>query len=421
MSSRPTILFASLAGAAAALLAALPASAQTGVGGRTAPNLGEIVAIDATGETGWPYGSEDLAGDGATFKQPEQSIDVRTAYAATDPQRFWVRAYVADPNAVGGNVKVFVFIDADGDPLTGAPASAATIDAKLTTDPSAGGYEYVIELRGNGSVAQIWEYSAPQMQWIGTAPTAAQAVGETGQGRDPIQIDGVDHGYLQGSVDLALVGLTQACAADLFFRSVNDSAAGAGDLEVGQLAPCTPADANADGVPDLVVPSQGCTTDAECPGGGICVAGQCIIPVSCTGDADCPPDEQCSANGVCVPRPGGSCTDNAACGDLVCVGGTCVACTPGGAECGAGQRCAPTGRCVVDTGGAGGAGGGGIALAPGDEVRGGAFTCTASGVAGRESIALASLLGAALVLAARRRRRAPPSPDRLAGGRGGRR
>src|SRR5262245_25967867 len=103
--------WAALTAGAAVALAAATAGAQTWIKPRTTPPLHEIVALDATGEAGWPYGFEDLAGDGQTFKQPEQAIDVRTAYAATDATRFWVRVYVADPDAVGAGVTVYVFID----------------------------------------------------------------------------------------------------------------------------------------------------------------------------------------------------------------------------------------------------------------------------------------------------------------------
>jgi len=72
-----------VAGGAAVVLASSPTFAQTWVGGRITPDLGEIVAIDATGEAGWLYGKEDLVGDGDAFKQQEQSIDIRTAWRRT--------------------------------------------------------------------------------------------------------------------------------------------------------------------------------------------------------------------------------------------------------------------------------------------------------------------------------------------------
>jgi hypothetical protein len=129
------------------------AHAQTWAAGRTTPSLAEIVAIDATGEQGWPYGSEDVAGDGATFMQQEQSLDIRTAYAVTDAMDFWVRVYVSDTAAAGGNIIVYVFVDADMNAGTGGGADATQVDAALVGDPTPGGYEYIIAIQGNGSLS----------------------------------------------------------------------------------------------------------------------------------------------------------------------------------------------------------------------------------------------------------------------------
>lgn len=403
--------------ALAGLLAPRTAAAQTWVGMRTTPRLTEAVAIDATGEQSWLYGAEDVLGDGLeTFMQQEQSIDVRTAYATVDAQRFWARVYVSDPNGVGGNVSVYVFIDADRSTMTGGSAQATDIDPRFVTDSSPGGYEYVIGIRGNASISQIWTWTMPQGTWVGSSPQPNQAAAEAGQDIDPILLNEPQHGYLQATVDLGLVGLTFTCDANLYFRSASDNAMlGEGDLDVGVVAPCVPADANGDDIPDIVVPPSGCTTDAECPNGGICQEGGCVLAVPCVTDADCQADEQCTMDGRCVPRPTGvMCTTNAECGDLVCVGGECVACTPGGSECDAGQVCAPTGHCVVDTGpgsgtgggGTGGAGGDGLGLEPGEEIRGGACACRTAPMSagGGASVALAA---GGLGLALRRRRRSP--------------
>jgi hypothetical protein len=231
-------------------------------------------------------------------------------------------------------------------------------------------------------------------------PTATQAAAETGQDGDPIQINGIAHGYLQGIVDLDLVGLTQACNANLFVRSVNTSGAGDGDLEVGKLAPCVPADSNGDDVPDIVVPPTGCTADNQCPAGGICVNGECIVAIPCLDDADCDPADFCSPDGTCIPDPGAGCTTNADCGDLVCFDGTCSSCTLAPDLCGAGLRCAPTGSCVVDTGT-----GSGPPLNPGDNVQGGAFSCSASPARTYGGTAALLLAAGGLAMARRRSRR----------------
>jgi hypothetical protein len=355
------------------LLAPGIADAQTWVGTRTTPALTELVTIDATGEPGWLYGAEDVVGDGLNnFKQQEKSIDIRTGYAATDAQSFWVRVYVSDEAAAGGNVTVFVFVDSDRNTTTGGTAAAMEIDPAFTTDASPGGYDYVVGIRGNGSIAQIWEWMAAQSLYVGTMPTAAQARAEVDQDIDPIQINIAAHGYLQAVIDLTLLDLTQACDANLYLRSVNAAASvTGGDFEVGVVGPCIPADANDDDVPDILVPTVPCTADDQCPSDGICVAGTCAIPEPCMTDADCPPDEVCGPNGYCVEVGGGTCSSPADCGDLICTGGVCGPCTPGGTDCGTGFRCTPSGNCISDPGSTSGG------LDPG-EVQGGAFTCKAS-------------------------------------------
>src|SRR5687767_14554534 len=82
-----------------ALLGASPARAQTWSAPRDTPTLSELVAVDATGETRWPFGTEDVAGDGAMFGVAEQSVDLRDAYATTDDARLWLRAYVPSTSA----------------------------------------------------------------------------------------------------------------------------------------------------------------------------------------------------------------------------------------------------------------------------------------------------------------------------------
>jgi hypothetical protein len=360
------------------LLQALPSSAQTWVGGRSTPNYGEIVAIDATGEARWPYGSEDLAGDGAAFQQQEQSIDVRTGYAATTAQQLFVRGYVSDTATPGGNVALFVFVDTDRNDATGGSAAAAEIDARFTTDPSSGGYEYVIGIRGNSTIDGVWQWQDAQNQFAPLTVSAADAVADTGTDDDPIRINGDTHGYLQATVDLALVGLSQACDANLYLRSLNDTAAiGDGDLDVGRAGSCIPTDANTNGVPDVLTPPNGCTSDDQCAADGICVNGSCVFAPSCTATTDCGAGEECTSDGRCVPAPSGSCTSSDDCDRLICSGGQCTACDPNGTQCGAGRRCGPDGRCTAATSG-GLAPDGGPLLAPDEEVQGGACACALS-------------------------------------------
>lgn len=428
--------------------------AATWSGGRTTPALTEIAAVDATGEvdaTGqpdWIYGFEDLAGDGYTFKEPEQSIDVRTAYAATDPQRFWARIYVSDTQTPGGNVSGYVFIDADQNTATGGTAIAPEINAQFTTDVSPGGYEYVLELPGSGTTTQVWQYQAGG--YVASPVVAARGVAESGVDLDPIRINADRHGYLQASVDLSVVGLTEACTANLYFRSVNKQAAiGKSDLEVGQVTSCIPT-TNSSGVPTVLVPPSGCTSSTQCAAGGICQAGQCVFAVPCVTNADCGANMTCTADGRCVPTTGGACTTNTDCSTgLVCSNGQCTACSLGGTQCGTGQICGPNGLCIPDQGvtgtctttatcatglvcsngqcvactsnaqcgsglicqasrcvsgtGAGGSGGGGqLVLQPGDKVEGGACNCTMPG--GSRSTAPTGMLLVLPLLASLRRR-----------------
>ena len=369
------------------------AIAQTWAGARQGPSLRELFAIDRTGESGWLYGQEDLAGDGLqNFRQQEQSIDARTAYAASDENAFFFRVYVSDTAAPGGTVAAYVFIDSDQNRATGGTAAATAIDARFTADSSGGGYDFALGVRGNQSVIGLWQWQQAQSTWSPLQGPANRTAAEAGTFLDPIRINGDVHGYLQGRVVLAEVNLTPACLANLLVRTTNDTAAlGAGDLEVGQVGRCAPADANGNRVPDVAEPPSGCSSDAQCPNGGVCVGGRCILAPACMSDADCNATERCD-NGRCVARPTNTpCSSNAQCGGLVCSNGLCGPCAAG--QCGEGLVCGPDGRCIDATGGTG------PTLAPGEEVRGGACACSTPGASG-----LSSLLGLCLplLLAARR-------------------
>lgn len=380
------------------------AAAQTWTGGRTGPALGELFAIDKTGEPGWIYGAEDLAGDGLdSFKQQEMSIDIRTAYASTDAQRFWARVYVSDAASPGGNINAYVFIDADKSASTGGGAAATDIDPKLTGDPSGGGYEFCLGVKGNQSLS-LWEWSGSA--WTPKNLTPPQSAAEVGAILDPIRLNGDVHGYLQGAVNLALVGLTQTCQANLYVRTTGAASVGAGDLEVGVVGPCVPVDGNGNGVPDPIEkPVTGCTSDAQCANGGVCLNGKCIFAAACGVPGDCQAGYTCT-NGRCVLQPTGTCTTNAECNGAVCAGGQCVACTPGGSECGAGYVCGPDGRCISSSGGGGAAGGSGVSIGPDDEIQGGACACSTPGGTGSRVFALSLLFP--LLLCARRAARRPP-------------
>ncbi|WP_437996417.1 hypothetical protein WMF26_35910 [Sorangium sp. So ce185] len=392
-------LVAPLAVGAALAVALVPksSSAQTWADGRTTPVLDEIVALDKTGEPRWPYGKEDVAGDGmGTFEVPEQSIDFRAAYAVADAGRLWVRAYVSGTTAVGAQATLFVFIDADKNRGTGGTARAPEIDPRFTEDDSPGGYEVVLGVKGDGTRAGVWTFAASG-SYEPLTVTDMQVATEARADVDPLLLGEETRGYAQGSIALDIVGVDATCNANLYFRSVNDAPGlGAGDLDVGISAPCMAGDADGDRVPDVIVPPSGCTDDADCAGRGVCVDGDCILPVSCVDDADCDADEDCSPDHRCVPTPSGTCTSNAECGDLVCVSGQCGPCSPGSSACGGDLVCAPTGRCVE-----GGTAG----------VQGGACACTA-GPAPLGGGALSLLAAGGLALAWRRRPRRGPGAGR---------
>jgi hypothetical protein len=382
------------------------APAQTWEGGRENPSLAEIVAIDETGEDDWPFGSEDVAGDGLdTFQPQEQSIDIRTAYAVAGTQQLWVRLYVSDDGPPGGNVVAFVFIDADQDADTGGSAAGVGLDPGFETDDSPGGYEYVLGIDGNGTIVDVWAWDEDQNEYASVASAAAQAIAEVDTAPDPLGLGGNVHGYLQGTIDLNVVGLDSSCSANLYFRTLHDTGnAGEGDLNVGQAGPCVAADSNQDRIPDLLVSEDECQSDEDCPADGVCVEGECVLAPPCRDDSDCDPGETCQ-DGRCVLQGGDTCETDADCGDLVCEGGECVPCTTPGVECGPGLVCAPDGRCIDASAApppsSGEAGAGGIVLAEGEEIEGGAGNCaTGHGRPGWWTWA-----GGMLVLALARRRR----------------
>lgn len=402
VSLSPLIVAGCLAASAVGLSASRVA-AQTWAGNQSTPELGQLVAVDATGEQDWLFGQEDLAGDGDTFMAQEQSIDIRTLYATAHSSGFWARVYVSNQNSPGGNVTVYVFIDADRDTSTGGSAAAQELDPAFTTDNTQGGYDYVLGIQGNEMIAGIWEWDDAQMEFteIQGNPTAASA--EVGTDLDPIRVGASDHGYLQGTVDLDVVGLTEACDAELFVRSTNSSPMlGEGDLNVGMRLPCIPSDPNNNGIPDVAEPQAECTNDNECPSGGVCVNGRCALPDLCNTDADCPSGQECNANSQCVAVGGDMCSTTADCGDLVCSGGECVACTSDG-MCASGERCGPDGRCIssVNTGSSNPAEEDYV-LGADEVIQGGACTCRLPHRPSRNAWAL-SLAAVALVLLRRKR------------------
>jgi uncharacterized protein (TIGR03382 family) len=87
--------------------------------------------------------------------------------------------------------------------------------------------------------------------------------------------------------------------------------------------------------------TKACKNDAECPGEGVCVSGNCAEP-GCYKNANCSNDQVCS-NGKCIDNP---CNNKQCAADEQCrpSDGTCVKRCP---TCPLGQRC-ENGQCVAD-------------------------------------------------------------------------
>jgi outer membrane protein OmpA-like peptidoglycan-associated protein len=394
-----------LLAAGACLVAALPRPALAAwADERTTPHLRDLVALDRTGEAGWLFGREDVAGDGlGTFGASEQAVDLRSVYAARDAQRLWLRAYVASEQTPPADLKVFIFIDRDDDRRTGGSAEAPEIDPAFTSDASRGGYDAVVGMQGGTALAGVWAWSEDDAEYALLAPAPLAAAAESGVDVDPLRVFADRHGYLQASLDAEALDITPSCEARLLVRS---SAGNAGaDVDVGALGPCVSADGDGNGVVDLIEArdAEGCERDDQCPASGLCVSGRCLYPTSCRGDADCGDDEDCNADGICRAQDGGSCSADEACaGGLVCADAAeCRACMNDNA-CAGESRCAASGRCVDESSRSGS--GGSIALAPGQQVQGGAGICGLGTPSPQSPLsALAWLMGIGLMVLLRRR------------------
>lgn len=277
----PLRLLTTLIGCASVLFA-LPAGAQTWVHQRTTPGPRELVAVDQTGEPSWLFGPEDIADDGAaSFTAAEQAADLRSAYAATDDHRLWLRVYVSartEPEAL----RAFVFIDIDDDPDTGGPARAPEVDPTLDTAAAAeGGYEVALAWTGTTFLG-AWRWTpgsgngnnASAYQPV-TNVEPLHASTERGIDLDPLKLTAAENGYVQLALDVEPIQLGVRCDAQLLFRS---SSGNLRDRDLGRAGPCVPGDANDNGLADVAEPEARCTTDAQCPADGSCDDGQCVAP-----------------------------------------------------------------------------------------------------------------------------------------------
>jgi hypothetical protein len=349
-----------------------PALAQSWSLGRERPALFEIIATDASADKAWTFGQQDVAGDGvATLQADEAAVDLRTAYADVRANRLWIRAYVAAKIVPTVNAVAFFFIDTDASVNTGTKADDTKLWSGLTADPTPGGYERAVGMRGDGTLLGVYIWDAQKSAWQSQPDRPMLATVTTGVGRDPIRMAGDDHGYFQVELDLATSGLDSTCNGTIFVRSFNDgdTKRSFGD-DLGMNAAACRAHLNAFGDP-TVLHSDACSSDASCPAQGVCREGICLFGYECSADTGCRSDEHCSS-GTCVRVVDKSCQQDVDCDGLVCDSGRCTTCSAAGARaCATGLLCAPEGSCLSPAA---------VSGAPaGEQVRGGAFVCTTIG------------------------------------------
>jgi hypothetical protein len=400
----------SIAGLLGLSLCAAQAHAQTWSVMRERPSLFEIIAVDATGDASWPFGQEDVAGDGASTEQADEAaIDVRSVYADVRAERLWLRAYVAGKIVPDKNAVAFFFIDDDARTSSGGKAEGNPLGFALGADPTPGGYERAIGVRGDGTLLGVFFWDTSNKQWSQQPDKPVLASSEAGATRDPLRLLGDDHGYFQVDSSLASVGLDAACSGTIFVRTWNDATGkrAFGDDASERAFECH-AKLDTYGNPELLQ-SGSCKNDAGCPAQGQCRSGICLFSYECVTDEVCPSGEHCSG-GACVKVVDQSCKQSADCAGLICDAGHCVACSATGAHaCASGYLCAPDGSCLRAADGgsagknAGSAGHGSAAGSGGARVRGGAFTCSAARAGHTGSAPLWLLLG--LFAAGRGRRR----------------
>jgi hypothetical protein len=237
--------------------------------------LRELVAVDQTGEPGWLFGAEDLAGDGPnTFNDAEQAADVRSGYAATDAERLWLRVYVSADTAPEA-LQAFVFIDVDRNATTGGPGSAPEIDAALGASTAPGGYEFVLGFNGEEFLgAWSWAQAPARFQPLNNLDPL-EAVTQAGADLDPLRLNGPRNGYVQANLKFAPIQLSVGCEANLLFRSTSGTLQ---DRDLGRVGPCRPGDANDNDIADVAETDAQCDTDDQCPAGGRCVDDRCEVP-----------------------------------------------------------------------------------------------------------------------------------------------
>ena len=371
---------ASLAVAVVAALAS-PTFAQTWSERRDRPALFEIVVVDETAQTLWPFGQEDVAKDGvANSMDDETAVDVRSVYADTRSDGLWVRAYVVSATAPTKSAVAFFFFDNDAKTTTGGKAEGDALFKGWSADPSAGGYELAVGMRGDGTLLGVYEWDDAKDVWTLQPDKPVLVTLETGKARDPLRLAGDDHGYFQIKLEPRVLKLGDACTGPLFVRTWNDASGTRAFGDASDVTSCKPR-LNAYGDPE-VLSSDACDADSSCPAQGSCREHVCVFEYDCTLDAACRDGERCMGS-VCVRVVERSCTSADDCDGLVCASGRCSACGSGARACASGLLCTPGGTCIrpgeTGTAGSGASSGGrsGSGAEEGERVRGGAFTCAA--------------------------------------------
>jgi hypothetical protein len=266
-------------------LVAGPALGQSWIGGgNNLPNTRGLIAVDATGEPAWLFGPEDIAGDGAgSFTAAEREIDLRSAYAAVELGRLWLRVYTSGTLAPL-NLRVLVFIDVDNDSSTGGSRRAQVINPALADEPDQGGYELVLELADGEELASAWRWTEMPDRFEALSDLAPlDAVAEFGVDEDPLLLGFDRHTYRQVNVELSGLELDADCDAQLSFWA--SDGAMLIDRELGEVAPCVSADANDNGLADVAESDASCTLDSQCPAGGVCRESRCVPPTAAPGTA----------------------------------------------------------------------------------------------------------------------------------------
>jgi hypothetical protein len=391
------------------LSSARPAAAQSWSGLFPRPALFQISSVDRSGEPAFPYGREDVAGDGlAMFGEDEAGSDLRSVYVDSDASRLWLRAYLAGTSAPAPTLRSFFFVDSDARAGTGGPAQGAELDEALTEDPTRGGYEHALGVDGAGTVLGVFDWDPAMRRWTeNTSYRPPDVRTETGVDVDPLVFASAQHAYVQLSVAHSLSGLSQSCGGTLFVRVSNALSPTRTLADDAPDAFACIAARDDYGDPVILQPPEGCSGDDQCPGGGVCRDDVCLIAFSCSDDSACPGDHRCEAD-RCVKVVSGSCDDAGDCSGLVCQAGSCVACSEAGARaCASGQLCAPDGTCRRPDGvgePSDGENGGQSGVSGPGKVRGGAFSCASASSSARSSGWLLALLALALRSYARRRR-----------------